>query len=204
MNCPNCEASDLHVARVKLAGTVRGEEFSVETSGLRCPNCGFETIEGEDMPEYGRLLADAYRRTHGLLTSDEIRALRKARGMSQAQFAEWLGVGEASIKRWEMGKIQDPRNNDRIVEMTSLPLTATSCGMILLRRSISNVSLAFDKVAEASLLASTQDLAALVDEYTCTIVVNASDFLEHTSVSEHSVIPSFLADHFLKDDHCNA
>jgi hypothetical protein len=38
--------------------------------------------------------------------------------MSQREFAEFLGVGPASIKRWEMGKIQDGRSNELILAKT--------------------------------------------------------------------------------------
>jgi DNA-binding XRE family transcriptional regulator len=75
------------------------------------------------MPEYGRLLADKYRARHGLLTSDEIRKRRRRLELTQEQFATHLGVGIASIKRWEMGKIQDLRNNQLIVERTRPPVT---------------------------------------------------------------------------------
>jgi DNA-binding XRE family transcriptional regulator len=76
------------------------------------------------MPEYGRLLADEYRAAHGLLTSVEIRSRRKQLGMSQEEFANHVGVGVASVKRWEMGKIQDERSNKLIIERTEIPTTS--------------------------------------------------------------------------------
>jgi len=69
-------------------------------------------MEGEDMPEYMRKIADAYRRDHGLHTSDEIRAIRGK--LTQQRFADALGVGVASVKRWELGLVQD-RGNDRLI-----------------------------------------------------------------------------------------
>jgi transcriptional regulator with XRE-family HTH domain len=73
------------------------------------------------MPEYGRLLSDSYRYVHGLLTSEEIRSRRQHLNMSQQEFAGHLGVGIASVKRWEMGKIQDADSNRRILEKTQSP-----------------------------------------------------------------------------------
>ena len=72
------------------------------------------------MPEYGRLLADKYRAAHGLLTSEEIRERRERMGLSQQNFADYLKRGVASVKRWEMGKIQDPANDVHIREMTEV------------------------------------------------------------------------------------
>jgi DNA-binding transcriptional regulator YiaG len=53
-----------------------------------------------------RAIADAYRRKPGLLTGDEIKSLRKERGLSQQALADLVSVGVASVKRWETGLIQ--------------------------------------------------------------------------------------------------
>src|ERR1700739_1172276 len=105
-DCFNCGKANLQPRQIQVTGTVREEEYTVNMRGLKCPNCGYQTVEGSDLQEYGRLLADRYRSTHGLLTSDEIRARRKQLGMSQEAFAKYLEVGVASVKRWELGKIQ--------------------------------------------------------------------------------------------------
>jgi putative zinc finger/helix-turn-helix YgiT family protein len=114
MNCIQCGKAQLGKRRERVRGEVRGEEFSVTLPALVCPGCGFTTVEGVDMPEYMRLVADAYRKKHKLLTSDEIRLRRQRLGMSQARFSEYLGVGIASLKRWEMGKVQDASSDELI------------------------------------------------------------------------------------------
>ena len=118
IRCIQCAKADLDAKSVELPGTVRDESYAIRMDGLACPLCGFTTIEGSAMPEYGRLLADKYRAAHGLLTSNAIKTRRERLGMSQARFAEYLGVGLASIKRWEMGKIQDRRSNSVIKRKT--------------------------------------------------------------------------------------
>jgi putative zinc finger/helix-turn-helix YgiT family protein len=79
----------------------------VECEALVCSNCGYTTVGAGQIQEFMRTLADAYRERHGMLTSKEIRRLRKALNWSQIDLARRTGVGEASIKRWELGKIQD-------------------------------------------------------------------------------------------------
>jgi putative zinc finger/helix-turn-helix YgiT family protein len=122
IKCCQCDEADLETTVVQLTGKVRGEDYAVEMLGLGCAHCKYQTIAGTAMPEYGRLLADKYRAAHGLLTSDDIRTRRERLGMSQQAFAEFLGVGVASVKRWEMGKIQDARSNALIVEKTVQPI----------------------------------------------------------------------------------
>ena len=102
IRCLNCDDADLAPSMVQLQGEVRGETYSVTMLGLSCPRCGYKTIEGAAMPEYRRLLADQYRAAHALLTSEQIRALRKSFGETQEQFAKRIGFGIASVKRWEM------------------------------------------------------------------------------------------------------
>ena len=75
------------------------------------------------MPEYGRLLADKYRSAHGLLTSEELKERRERLSMSQAKFAEYLGVGIASVKRWEMGKVQESAM-DALIRLKTEPEAA--------------------------------------------------------------------------------
>lgn len=120
--CVSCTKADLQNAKVQLRGTLRQEDYTVEMEGLLCPNCGYVTVDSKLMPEFGRLMADKYRRAHGLLTSADIVALRTKFGENQQEFAARVGVGVASIKRWELGKIQDERNNELILDKTRPPL----------------------------------------------------------------------------------
>ncbi len=54
-----------------------------------------------------RVAVDQYRKAHKLLTSQEIIRYREELDLSQVGFAKYLGVGEASVKRWETYYIQD-------------------------------------------------------------------------------------------------
>jgi putative zinc finger/helix-turn-helix YgiT family protein len=140
--CINCDEADLDVGRVELTGQVRGESYTVALDGLVCPKCGYTTIEGTAMPEFGRLLADQYRAAHGLLTSTDIRNRRNQMQMSQLEFANFLGVGVASVKRWELGKIQEKRMDDLIRSKTQA--NAMNVGMQLPPVRVLNLLDSFD------------------------------------------------------------
>ncbi len=66
------------------------------------------------MAGFALRVADAYRQKHKLLTSSQIKDRRLDLGMSQQQFASYLGVRSSSVKRWELGYIQDKAMNDLI------------------------------------------------------------------------------------------
>jgi putative zinc finger/helix-turn-helix YgiT family protein len=84
--------------------------------GLQCDTCGFQTIDSKQSAAFTRLVSDAYRQAHQLLTGAEIRRRRKRLGMSQQEFSKHLGVGIASVKRWEAGQVQD-RAMDNLIRL---------------------------------------------------------------------------------------
>jgi putative zinc finger/helix-turn-helix YgiT family protein len=100
--------------RTTVEGRYRGRVYKVQASAHVCSKCGYYLVEASDTPELMRNLSDAYRSEMGLLTSDQIRGYRESLGLSQQRFAEYLKVGVASIKRWELGGVQDSVNDDHI------------------------------------------------------------------------------------------
>ena len=57
----------------------------------------------------------------GVLTADEIRAIRQQHGMSRAAFARLTGFGEASLARWERREVVQNRSNDRYLRLLKDP-----------------------------------------------------------------------------------
>jgi len=106
MACFEC-GNEMKKKVARMAGEYAGEEFAVKTEAMVCPECGYKTLHANQLDAYYKQVADAYRKKHGRLTSDQIRAARMSMSMSQHEFAKHLGVGEASVKRWELGKVQD-------------------------------------------------------------------------------------------------
>lgn len=131
--CPECEKRRLHPAMTALLGTTHGESFELVSDALVCPNCGFKTVPTEKMGEFALRVADAYRLKHGLLSSSQIKDRRLDLGMSQQQFASYLGVGSSSVKRWELGYIQDKAMNDLILLKTDAQSAEANVAEVLRR-----------------------------------------------------------------------
>jgi putative zinc finger/helix-turn-helix YgiT family protein len=94
----------------------RGEAFRIQMPALACAKCGWIAVDLQQADELRKRTADAYRKKHGLLTSDEIKAFRKLLRKTQREFAAFLGVGEASVKRWETWLPQE-KGNDNLIRM---------------------------------------------------------------------------------------
>lgn len=123
-SCLKCRKTELVDAPADLTAEVKAESVLVTNfPALVCEECGYKTLRGSDMAEFMRRASDVYREKNGLLTSEEIRARRDRLDQSQQEFADHLGVGIASIKRWEMGQIQD-RAMDKLIRVSTDPKEA--------------------------------------------------------------------------------
>jgi putative zinc finger/helix-turn-helix YgiT family protein len=123
--CIECaDRSELITRLVDIRGERNGEEFIVTVPGYACPTCGFSTVDSTQSGQFTQALSDAYRSKHGLLTSAELKKLRQAREESQSDFATYLGVGLASVKRWECGQVQD-KAMDELIRLKTDPEAAS-------------------------------------------------------------------------------
>ena len=91
--------------RGKLRVPVNGEEITVPSAlHLSCPKCHEVVLRLRDAR---RLTEDAiaiYRREHGLLSAEQIRAVRRRYDLTQADFARLLRLGANTVSRWESGR----------------------------------------------------------------------------------------------------
>lgn len=128
MDCPLCDkVHDVEERRRTAALTIKGDAVEYEEIYCFCANSG----EEENEFETGKMTNDnllrarnAYRRKHGLLTSQEIVALRESYGLSQVDLARLLGWGEATIARYESKAIQDEAYDNMLRIIRDDPLKA--------------------------------------------------------------------------------
>jgi len=115
--CPACDAADHPFVLIQreTEQDFRGETFRVTSPALQCRHCGFGMLGPGHLDVLRIATHDAYRRKHGFLTSGEILSRRKAMGLSQKRFAEYLGVGSASIERWESGMLVQDKASDLLL-----------------------------------------------------------------------------------------
>ncbi len=105
MFCGECEKRvPFEVRTVSESFEVRGEPFTVEGPAHVCTACG--SVRGDSL--FDALLGqayEAYRSRHHVLSPVEIREIREKYGFSQVLFAKILGIGEATLQRYERGAL---------------------------------------------------------------------------------------------------
>jgi putative zinc finger/helix-turn-helix YgiT family protein len=102
--CPAC-GTQMVERRGTLRLPVNGEEVAVPSAvHLRCPECGEVVLRFQDSKRLGEDAIAIYRRNHGLLSADEIRAIRERFNLTQADLARLLRLGANTVSRWESGR----------------------------------------------------------------------------------------------------
>ena len=79
---------------------------------LVCDTCGSEFITGET----AKIRHEYVCRAVGAITPAEIKALRERHGLSQHDLSRIAGFGEASISRWERGRLLPSPSNSKFLK----------------------------------------------------------------------------------------
>lgn len=106
--CIDCDEDVVFVEKEELQHcVVKGLEFSYMAIHPYCPKCGNLLFDFglEKINQINRF--DAYKKLKGLLTTKDIKRIRKKYNLSQTQLAKAIKIGEKNIARYETGAIQD-------------------------------------------------------------------------------------------------
>jgi putative zinc finger/helix-turn-helix YgiT family protein len=110
--CPECwEAVDANVMALSEIMDVKGEDISVVSEIPVCPKCGEKIGDSRLEADNVKRAYDIYRARHNLVSPSDIKKLRSKYGISQRSLALLLGIGEASIVRYEEGSLPSKSNN---------------------------------------------------------------------------------------------
>ena len=114
MFCSICEEEhDVEFIEEEREIYIKGEKVKHKEKMYRCNKYAEEnTFETEKIwNENLTNSLDAYREKKNLLTSKEIKLIRKKYGITQLEMAQLLGLGEITITRYETKQIQDEAHN---------------------------------------------------------------------------------------------
>lgn len=115
--CAEC-GGEMRRSRSPVPMVIRGIEVSIP--GVEhdlCTQCGEVMLDLKGVGKVTREAIRQYKQAKGLLTADEIRALRQSLGLSQAAFEKLLGTGPKTVVRWEKGSVFQSVAADRLMRM---------------------------------------------------------------------------------------
>lgn len=119
--CPNCgKESALILVKETEEINVRGELIPIEAEYYRCQECGEEFEISR--PDYTPLkdAYEEYRRRKSMVQPEEIRHFRNKFELTQKEFSGILGIGIATLNRYENGALQN-KAHDRVLRLSMDP-----------------------------------------------------------------------------------
>lgn len=116
-DCPICdEIHTIEIRKRTTKGLIKNENVEYEEILYYCENEDDEFTPSNVLDENLLRARDAFRLSHGLLTSGELKKIRKEYNLTQKEFSNILGWGDITIQRYEKKSIQD-ETYDKIMRM---------------------------------------------------------------------------------------
>jgi HTH-type transcriptional regulator/antitoxin MqsA len=119
--CPNCDAENslspfVYDREIEHAGkklVITGLEAS------KCAVCGSDPVLADQVRRNRARYVDTKRRADGLLTSDEIVAVRSALSITQSEAAALFGGGSKAFSKYERGEVTQSVAMDRLMRIVT-------------------------------------------------------------------------------------
>lgn len=115
MKCIECGA-DMRLCKDPMEAVVHNEKFTVHgVEHWLCDECGEDLTDAAGLKRLADEAMRLYRDSHGLLSPEEIKGVRKSRGLNQKQFQKLLGVTSPAVSRWETGTVTQSKPIDNLI-----------------------------------------------------------------------------------------
>lgn len=116
-DCPFCGNGVLEAKTITETYTYKGQSFKIEQPGEWCSGCGEGILSGTDLKATEKQIRDFQARVDGLLTSQEIRTIRKKLKLTQKQAARLCGGGSNAFSRYERGEATPLRSTSNLLKL---------------------------------------------------------------------------------------
>lgn len=116
--CPICGEGKLTRNVIEESFEYKGQEIVIpDYVVFNCENCEESIVEANTLKASEKIIRDFHRRVDGLLTSDEIKKIRKSFGFTQEVFGNLLGGGAKGFARYETGKVSQSKPMDNLLRI---------------------------------------------------------------------------------------
>lgn len=114
--CPICQAATIHEIRPRVI-TYKKREKIINQPAVYCDACGDFFLSPEDSKATEREMADFRRTVEHLLTSEEIKSIRKRFKITQKEASELFGGGVNAFSKYERGEAIQSRSTDILLRL---------------------------------------------------------------------------------------
>jgi len=113
--CSECGSSDFEVRIEPDEFQRNGHSYTADVEYSVCQQCGDEVIFSEQIKRNDCILRDAWRKIDGLLTAQEIVALREKLGLTQQEAAKVFGGGINAFSKYERSEVIQSVAMDKLI-----------------------------------------------------------------------------------------
>lgn len=113
--CPNCHSGTLVITPKKQEKTAKNKPLEIKQLLVECTDCG-DDIQTHINKQSSR---DIYAQINGLLTSEEVRKIRKLLKLTQKDAARLCGGGPNAFSRYERGEATPLRSTSNLLRLLS-------------------------------------------------------------------------------------
>ncbi|MFO7884248.1 MAG: type II toxin-antitoxin system MqsA family antitoxin [Desulfobacteraceae bacterium] len=118
--CPICGYEGLQEKSITERFEYKGQTKEIENYIVfECPECNESVIDKKTLKRSEKILRDFHREVDGLLTSKEIKSIRKTLGFTQKDFGLVLGGGEKGFARYESCAVTQSKSMDNLLRIVS-------------------------------------------------------------------------------------
>ncbi len=114
--CPICEADSLREILYADDFQYNGKTVHVDgLEGCECGACGADPVLKDQIKRNHQRIADAKRASDGMLTGEDIKALRRRFDLTQKDAAELFGGGVNAFSKYERGDVIQSESMDALM-----------------------------------------------------------------------------------------
>lgn len=106
--CPYCEKEVIaQKEEINETISIRNELIEVSVNSLHCSICNNIFNDPDLRIDVLEIAYRKYRSIHGMIQPEKIKNFRTSLGLTQVEFSKLVGIGTATLSRYENGSLQD-------------------------------------------------------------------------------------------------
>ena len=115
--CPICGNNKITRDIRNVVFEYKGQKITIKQPGLYCDECGEAFYDSNDIKATKKELADFKRKVDNLLTSQEIKRIRKKLRLTQKDASLLFGGGVRAFYKYESGEINQTKSVDLLLRL---------------------------------------------------------------------------------------
>lgn len=118
IQCPVCGYKEMSKKVITEQFEYKGHQLEVKDYVIyQCPEREESIVDKDTLKSSGKIIRDFHREVDGLLTSSQIKKIRKSYGFTQKDFGFLLGGGEKGFARHESCAVTQSKPMDNLLKV---------------------------------------------------------------------------------------